>query len=542
MTNQQSTTSGAHAAPKAGAKEWLGLGVLVLPLVIVSMDTSVLYFAVPFLSADLLPTTDQQLWIFDIYGFILAGLLVTMGSLADRIGRRKLLIIGIIAFGLASIGAAYAETANQLIIARALLGIGGATLMPSTRALILNIFRDEKERTAAVGIWTAGTGLGVAIGPVVSGLLLDHFWWGSVFLLNIPAMILMLVLAPILLPESKDPNPGRFDLPSAVLSLGTILPIVYAMQTLAADKFGLVSGIALGSGILVGVLFICRQRALESPMIDIKLLLSRGFGGSAAINTTAMFAIVGFGIFSTQYLQSVLGLSALSAGLWCLIPSFAVAVAGPVAAVLSQKMHRAYVISAGFTVSVFGYAFVLTAEYDSPLWVLLTGIGVANVGLMMAMVLVGDLALSTVPKAKSGSASALLETTQQFGGAAGMAVLGSVGFAVYRNGLTDKLPADLPANVAQHAREALGDAVAVANQLPDGLRDTVVRIARVAFTDGMHAAAITAGGVMIFGAILSAVVLGKLPKEPTPVEGDEETTGTASIPQPAGDRTQVSHH
>ncbi|GAA1158968.1 DHA2 family multidrug resistance protein-like MFS transporter [Kitasatospora gansuensis] len=541
MTNQQSTTSGAHAAPKAGAKEWLGLGVLVLPLVIVSMDTSVLYFAVPFLSADLLPTTDQQLWIFDIYGFILAGLLVTMGSLADRIGRRKLLIIGILGFGLASVGAAYAESANQLILARALLGIGGATLMPSTRALILNIFRDEKERTAAVGIWTAGTGLGVAIGPVVSGLLLDHFWWGSVFLLNIPAMVLMLVLAPILLPESKDPNPGRFDLPSAVLSLGAILPVIYAMQTLAADKFNLGSGIALGAGILVGVLFICRQRALETPMIDTKLLLSRGFGGSAAINTTAMFAIVGFGIFSTQYLQSVLGLSALSAGLWCLIPSFAVAVAGPVAAVLSQKMHRAYVISAGFTISIFGYAFVLLTKFDSPLWVLLTGVGVANVGLMMAMVLVGDLALSTVPKAKAGSASALLETTQQFGGAAGMAVLGSVGFAVYRNGLADKLPTDLPANVAQHAREALADAVAVANQLPDGVRDTVVRIARVAFTDGMHAAAITAGGVMIFGAILSAVVLGKLPKE-IEAPDDEDTDGAASIPQQNGDRSPVGHH
>src|SRR4030088_1391869 len=211
---------------KAGRREWIGLATLMLPLLLVSMDVSVLFFAVPFINADLEPSATQQLWIFDIYGFVLAGLLITMGSLGDRIGRRRLLMLGAVGFGAASIMAAYAQSAEMLIAARALLGIGGATLMPSTLALIRNMFHDEKQRRTAIAIWTAATMSGIALGPVLSGLLLSHFWWGSVFLINVPFMIMLLALAPVLVPEFRAPQPGRFDLAGSVLSLGAVLPAI----------------------------------------------------------------------------------------------------------------------------------------------------------------------------------------------------------------------------------------------------------------------------------------------------------------------------
>src|SRR6266699_85948 len=220
---------------RAGRKEWTGLAVLLLPLLLVSMDVSVLYFAVPFIARDLEPTSTQQLWIFDIYGFVLAGLLITMGSLGDRTGRRRLLLIGAAAFSVASLGAAYSQTAGQLIAARALQGVAGATLMPSTLALIRNMFHDEKQRRTAIAIWTGGTMSGIALGPVLSGILLDHFWWGSVFLINVPFMALLLVLAPVLIPEFRAPQAGRFDLLGSLLSLGAVLPAIYGVKEIAAN-------------------------------------------------------------------------------------------------------------------------------------------------------------------------------------------------------------------------------------------------------------------------------------------------------------------
>ena len=224
---------------RAGRREWTGLGVLLLPLLLVSMDVSVLYFAVPFISRDLQPSSTQQLWIFDVYGFVLAGLLITMGSLGDRIGRRRLLLTGAAAFSLASLGAAYSHTAGQLIAARAVLGIAGATLMPSTLALIRNMFHDEKQRRTAIAIWTGATMSGIALGPVLSGFLLNHFWWGSVFLINVPFMVMLLALAPALVPEFRAPQAGRFDLVGSVLSLGAVLPAIYGIKEIAANGLDL---------------------------------------------------------------------------------------------------------------------------------------------------------------------------------------------------------------------------------------------------------------------------------------------------------------
>src|SRR3954466_2651756 len=233
MTNSTSTnvSVGTEGAPvRAGRREWTALGVLMLPLLLVSMDVSVLYFAIPAISADLEPSGTQQLWIFDIYGFVLAGLLMTMGSLGDRIGRRRLLLIGAAAFGTASVLAAYANSAETLIAARAVLGIGGATLMPATMALPRTMFTAPRQRAKAIGLWSGVMTGGIALGSVMSGVLVEHFWWGSVFLVNLPAMLLLLVLGPIVLPESRSANPGRFDWPSVPLSLAGVLPVIYGLK------------------------------------------------------------------------------------------------------------------------------------------------------------------------------------------------------------------------------------------------------------------------------------------------------------------------
>ena len=316
-------------APTAGRREWIALAVLLLPCLLVSMDVSVLYFAVPFLTAQLEPSAVQQLWILDVYGFVLAGLLITMGALGDRLGRRRLLLSGAVLFGLASCLAAYARSAEMLIAARALLGVGGATLMPSTLALIRNLFRDAHQRGKAIALWSAAVAGGIAVGPVLSGVLLEHFWWGSVFLVNTPAMALLLVCGPLLLPEFRNPAAGRFDLPGAALSLAAMLPVVYGIKEIARDGLAALPVAALVVGLLAAVGFVLRQRTARHPMLDLELFRHRGFSGSVLMNLLAMFAVVGCAVFFTQYLQTVRGMSPLRAALWHMVPSLVVGGVAP---------------------------------------------------------------------------------------------------------------------------------------------------------------------------------------------------------------------
>ena len=328
----------------AGRREWIGLSVLMLPLLLVSMDMTVLYYAIPAVSGELRPTSAEQLWILDIYGFVLAGLLVTMGNLGDRIGRRRLLLIGAAAFGVASLASAYSQTAGALIGARAALGVAGATLMPSTMALIRNMFHDPKQRRTAIGIWMAVFSSGTAIGPLVSGVLLAHFWWGSVFLVNVPVLVLLVALGPILLPESSDPRPGRFDLVSSALSLAAVLPVISASRTRPRTDSA-PAGLAIAVGLAFGVLFVRRQRRRPDPMVDLGLFRRRAFGGSVLITVLAVFALVGYAFFTTQYLQLVLGLSPLAAALWSLPTTVAVAVAATVVGVVARSVPPAYLMA-----------------------------------------------------------------------------------------------------------------------------------------------------------------------------------------------------
>ncbi len=492
--------------PLAGRREWIGLAVLLLPLLLVSMDVSVLYFAVPFISADLAPTATQQLWIFDVYGFVLAGLLITMGALGDRIGRRRLLMIGAAAFGLTSAAAAYAGSAEALIATRALLGIGGATLMPSTLALIRNMFHDAKQRATAIAIWTAALTFGVALGPILSGFLLEHFWWGSVFLINVPFMLLLVGLAPVLVPESPRLTGGRFDLPGAALSLAAVLPVIWGVKEIAAEGDGALAGAAIVTGLAVGAVFLRRQRTSAHPMIDLALFRRRSFSGAVVINLLAMFGLVGFAIFSTQLLQTVWGMTPLEAALWSLVPSLLIGGAAPLATGLAQRgVPRARLVAAGFGLAAAGFAAMLTVRVDSPLWTLIVCSALYACGLIVVMALSTELILWAAPPERAGAASALSETSSEFGGALGMAVLGSLGTAVYRAGVD--LPAGLPAVAATAARETLAGAAAASAALPGETGPALLAAARTAFVDGLHAAAIGAALVMAAAAALALLTL-----------------------------------
>ncbi|MET9663886.1 MFS transporter [Streptomyces sp. NPDC006475] len=521
------------AASRAGRREWTAFMVLLLPLLLVSMDVSVLYFAVPAISRELDPSSTQQLWIFDIYAFALAGLLITMGSLGDRIGRRRLLLIGATAFGVASIGAAYAQSAEMLIAARALLGIGGATLMPTTMALVRNMFRDDRQRSRAIGIWSGAMAGGIALGSVMSGVMLNHFWWGSVFLVNVPAMLLLLVLVPLLVPEFKDPSPGRFDLLSVPLSMATVLPVVYGLKEFAAEGPNAVAVLCVVAGIAVGAVFVRRQRTRSDAMISKDLFTHRIFGTGIALNTVAAFAVMGSAYFTTQYLQSVLGMGTLEAALWSLAPSLAIGVAAPVATTLGGRTDRAHVIAGGFVMAAAGFAVLACAGTDS-LWLLLAGAAVIGCGIVTVMALVSDLALAGAPAEKAGSAASLLETGQEFGGALGMALLGSIGTAVYRQDIADSAPKGVPADALDAVRETLGGAAAVAGQLPDGLGESVLAVARDAFVHGMQLAAVGAGVVLVAAAVLAATLL-RNTTPPQTVRAAHDPAGDGAA-EPAGAR------
>ncbi|WP_424533050.1 MFS transporter [Sphaerisporangium viridialbum] len=504
--------------PKAGRKEWIGLAVLVLPCLLVSMDISVLFFALPFISADLAPTGAQQLWIMDVYGFVLAGMLITMGSLGDRIGRRRLLMIGAGAFGVASVVAAYSTGAEVLIATRALLGLAGATLMPSTLALIRNMFHDGGQRKTAIALWTGGMTGGAVIGPIVGGFLLDHFWWGSAFLVNVPAMVLLLVLGPILLPEFRAAASGRFDLVSAVLSLAAVLPVIYGIKQTAVDGIRPLPALAVVAGLAAGAVFVRRQRTHAAPLIDVALFRHRTFSASLAVNVVTMFGFIGITLYTNQFMQLVLGLRPFTAALWSLIVMPAVAAAIAVSGILANRARPAYVVGAGLLVTTSGFLVLAWVRVDSPLWIVLVAAGAVAAGILMVVTLTSDLILTAAPPERAGAASALSETGSELGGALGLAILGSVGAAVYHHRMAEPLLAGpgLPAEALRAAGETLGGATAVAARLPGPAGTALLDAGREAFTQGLNVTAGVGAVVMALAAVLAVVVLRRLPAGQAP--------------------------
>jgi DHA2 family multidrug resistance protein-like MFS transporter len=509
----------------AGRREWIGLAVLVLPLLLVSMDMTVLYFAIPSISAALNPSGTEQLWIIDMYGFVLAGLLITMGNIGDRIGRRKLLLIGSVVFGLASVAAAFASDPTTLIVARAIQGIGGATLMPSTLALVRNMFHDEKQRRSAIAVWSTGLSVGAALGPIVSGVLLQFFPWGSVFLINAPVMVLLLILVPTLVPEYRLPKgqAGKFDFASGLLSLAGVLSIIWGLKETAVNGFSTLPALALVAGLALGYVFVRRQKTLAHPMIDPHLFRNRDFGASMTVSIACSFCLIGFGVFTTQYMMEVLRMSTLEAALWTMASPVVVTLVVPFVTIVARTVRPAYIIAAGFLVAAVGFVVMTQLEVARNMFTVMGGAIGIGMGIAIVLTCITDLVVAAAPAERAGAASALLETGQELGGALGIAILGSVGAAVYAANFDANTPHDVPAAAVEASRQTLATASTVAHSLPQAQADSLLAVAREAFTSSLHYSAI-AGGVVAVGAAIFTIALLRRIKPTPPAPKDDNKT------------------
>jgi MFS transporter, DHA2 family, multidrug resistance protein len=521
------TTMVAEVPPKAGRREWVGLAVLALAALLYVMDLTVLHLAVPAMSADLQPTSAQLLWIIDIYGFFVAGSLITMGTLGDRIGRRRLLMLGAVAFGVGSILAAFAPSAETLIAARALLGIAGATLAPSTLSLIFHMFQDPKQRSVAIGFWIGAFSAGSAIGPVLGGVMLELFWWGSVFLLALPVMAALLILGPRVLPEYKDPDAGRLDVLSAAMSVGAVLAVIFGLKEIAQDGPGLLAVLAIAAGVGIAVAFVARQRRLADPMIDVGLFRLTRFNAALATNFLAIFVAVGYFLFVAQYLQLVVGLSPLEAGLWSLPSALGFIIGSQFAPRVLHNVRPALVIGGGLALAAVGLGVLTQVGVTDGLVPLVAGSVIISLGLAPVFGLTTELIVGSAPPEQAGAASGISETGAELGGALGIAIMGSIGVAIYRGELADRLPAGLPDAATAAARDTLGSATAVAGQLPEQLGAAVLAAAREAFVAGMQFSSAVAAIVGVGLTILTLVVL-----RDEPAAGDEDAAQLE--PEPVG--------
>ena len=497
------TPSRPTSPARAGHREWLGLAVLFLPTLLVAVDNTVLSFALPAISRALEPSATQLLWIVDVYPLALAGLLVTMGTFGDRIGRRRLLLVGVTGFGAVSAAAAFATDAAQLVTARALLGVFGAMLMPSTLALLRTLFVDRVQRRLALAIWATGFAAGAALGPVLGGVLLEHAWWGSVFLVNTPVMVALLAVATVLLPESRTDAPGRLDLLGLVLSLLTMVPFVLAVKTLGADlPLALAElTVAVAGGVLFVARARARRRAGQEPLLDVELFAQPLFRMAALANATTMFAYTGLLFLLTQYLQLVAGLSPLHAGLLLVPGSVATMVAGVSAARLARHAPFRLLVPGGLLLAAVGY--VLCAVLDGPGGAVAASV-VIGAGIGLSETLTNDAILASAPAARAGSASAVSETAYEVGAVLGTAVLGTVLGTAYAASIA--VPTSIGPVYAAQARETLGGATGLADRVGGTEGHTLADAATAAFLHGSVVTSIVAVAVLVV--VAASVVIG----------------------------------
>ena len=502
-------TIAAPVPARATRREWIGLAVLALACLLYVMDLTVLHLAVPRISADLGPTSSQLLWIIDIYGFFVAGSLITMGTLGDRIGRRRLLLIGAAAFGATSLLAAFSTSPEMLIVSRALLGIAGATLAPSTLSLIFHMFQDPDQRRFAIAVWIGAFSAGSAIGPLLGGLMLEFFWWGSVFLLALPVMGALLVLGPRVLPEYRDPDAGRLDPASAVMSMVAILAVIFGLKVVAQDGLGAVPVVAVAIGLLVGALWVRRQRRLADPMIDLALFRAPAFSASLAVNFLAIFVAVGYFLFVAQYLQLVAGLSPLEAGIWSLPSAAAFVLASQLAPRIVRLVRPVHVVAGGLALAGIGLLLLANVGTADGLALIVVSSVVISLGLAPVFGLTTELIVGSAPPEKAGAASGISETGSELGGALGLAAFGSIGVWIYRRQVGEQMPSGVPDDVVAAARDTLGAAVHAATALPDQVGQAVIEVAQSAFVASLQVVSATAA-ILAFGlAAFTIVVLGR---------------------------------
>lgn len=493
--------------PRVGWRAWIALAVLMLPVLLVSVDNTVLSFALPQIALDLAPTSAEQLWIIDAYPLVLASLLVTMGTLGDRFGRRRMLLIGAVGFGLVSVLAAFAPSAGMLIAARAAMGVFGAMLMPSTLSLLRTIFRDREQRRLAVAIWAAGFSAGMALGPIVGGFLLEHFAWGSVFLLAVPVLVPLVIFTPLLIRESRDPNPGRTDPISILLSLAAMVPFVYGVTSLAVEGPTPMTLALIVGGLVFGVFFVRRQLRAETPMLDMSLFRRGSFTGAILVNLLSVVALIGFLYFVAQHLQLILGLSPMDAGIALLPGLAAMIVAGLAVVPIARRVVPRVLVPVVLLLSLAGYIMVALIADDGALGMLVIAFVLLGAGIGMAETVSNELILTSAAPAKAGAASAVSETAYELGAVFGTVIMGGILTAFYRANVA--LPAGIPTDAAAAARETLAGAMSAADGLDEPLATALRESAAHAFDGGVAITSLIGAALVVIAGVVAATTLGK---------------------------------
>lgn len=501
-------TSAAEPVPRATARSWAGLAVLVLPLLLITIDGTVLILGLPAISAELSPTGVQQLWMIDVYSLVLAGLLVAMSTVGERYGRRRNLLIGAVVFSIASVAGALATEPWMLIGARALLGVGGAIMMPSTLSLVRNMFLDRQQRRYAMAVWAAMASVGAAVGPIVGGWVIETFSWQAAFLMNIPVMVLLLILGPLLLPESRNPELVRIDLWSIVVSFIGMIGVVYAIKTLTGGKDIVLGLISLGIGAIAIAVFVRRQLRLPTPLLQVRLFAVRYFRGAVITDLLSIFAMVGALVALIQHLQLVLGLNPLQASVWLIPQAFFAATAAFLAAVLVKRVLPAYVIATGLLVSALGFGLTVFLSPTSSPILIAAALALVSLGAGMGLALSNDIIMSSVPPERAGQAAATSETAYELGTTLGTAVLGGVLVAWYTRVVSAGTEAlDLTAGLADRASSTMAEALLVSAEVGGETGASLLALARDAFTDAITVTGIAGAGVVVLAAIWALVTL-----------------------------------
>jgi DHA2 family multidrug resistance protein-like MFS transporter len=511
------TNSGA-AAPRAGRREWIGVAALALPCMLVVMDLSVLFLAVPSLTRDLHPSATELLWITDVYGFLIAGALIAMGALGDRIGRRKVLLWGSAAFGAASVLASLSTSPAMLIAARGIQGLAGATLIPSTMSLLFAMFPHEDDRMKALGLISAGFTGGAALGPILGGVLLDVSTWHAVFLINVPAMAAVLFFVPRCVPEFANPAAPRVDLRSAGLLLIAVLSATYGVKRFARGTGGTVDAVLVAFGLVVAAVFLVRQRRIANPLVDLSLFRIRVFSASLTGMVVTTFVMFGTFFFVSQYFQLVLGLDPLPAGLWGL-PGIAAMTLGTMVIVpkLSQRYRPGPLMASGAALMAVGLAALATLGTGTPPIVAAVVLGILQFGVAPLVTLGNNLVIGSAPPQATGQASGTSQTLNELGGALGIAVLGSLGTALYRGQIDQTATAGVSHADVYKVHDTLADTASIAAHLPASL----IHAAQAAFTRGMSIVALVTAGLMLAVAGLLAVTLRESSAQTAPSQARE---------------------
>lgn len=506
------TTAAGAALPEVDERDprrWWALAVLCLSLLLIVMDNTIVNVALPTIQRDLGATGSELQWIVDAYVLVFAGLLLTMGSLGDRYGRKPALSLGLAIMGSASFISAWSSDPAQLIFWRAVMGIGGALIMPATLSILTNVFTDHRERARAIAIWAGTSGMAVAIGPVTGGWLLDHFWWGSVFLINVPVVLVALVAGWELIPNSKDPAPLRLDPLGALLSITGLVTLVWAI--IEAPDRGWTDNVTLAAFAVAAALLVSfgvHEKRSDHPMLDVNFFRNPRFSAASGAITMTFFAMFGTLFLFTQYMQFVLGYSPLATGVRFMPMAAVMMVVAPSSARIVEKVGTKAVVASGlgFTSVALVLGTFLTADggYLPLLGVLL----VMSVGMGLTMAPATESIMGSLPLAKAGVGSAVNDTTRQVGGALGVAVLGSLLSSVYGAKMADVL-AGLPVAgpVASVIEDSVGAAVSVASRLPGPVADTLTNAARAAYVDGMGMSLWVGAGVALLGSIVALVAL-----------------------------------